>query len=110
PNIHVKWFHEGEPISNDEHYEIRSKGAIHTLIIPKAAWNDGGEYKCVADSGAKTSASLAVKATPVTFTKLLEECVRNFGESVEFTCETSKPCRVEWFVGDKRLSPSQIDI
>ncbi|CAF0817324.1 unnamed protein product [Adineta steineri] len=110
PNIHVKWFHEGEPISNDEHYEIRSKGAIHTLIIPKAAWNDGGEYKCVADGGAKTSASLAIKTTPVTFTKLLEECVRNFGESVEFTCETSKPCRVEWFVGDKRLSPSQIDI
>jgi hypothetical protein len=25
-------------------------------------------------------------------------------------CETSKPCRVEWFVGDKRLSAQQIEI
>lgn len=46
----------------------------------------------------------------MTFTKPLEERVCGFGEPVEFTCETSKACRVEWFVGDKRLSPQQIDI
>jgi hypothetical protein len=49
-------------------------------------------------------------AIPVTFTKLLEERVCNVGESVEFICETSKPCRVEWFLGDKRLSPQQVEI
>ncbi|UJR34155.1 hypothetical protein I4U23_021562, partial [Adineta vaga] len=111
PNIHVKWFHEGEPITSGyDHINIQAKGTIHILKIPKVAWNEGGEYKCVADGGAKTSATLIVKATPVTFTKLLEERVCNFGESVEFTCETSKPCRVEWFVNDKRLSSQQIDI
>ena len=49
-------------------------------------------------------------AIPVTFTKNLEERVCNFGDAVEFTCETSKACRVEWSCGDKRLSPSQVDI
>ena len=36
----------------------------------------------------------------------MEERVCNSDESVEFTCETSKPCRVEWFLNDKRLSSS----
>jgi hypothetical protein len=49
-------------------------------------------------------------AIPVTFTKPLEEHTSNIGESVEFVCETSKPCRVEWFIGDKRLSSQQYDI
>lgn len=106
---------------------MRSEGTIHTLTIRKVAWNEGGEYKCLADGGAKTSATLIVKgndrdsnsvsgsvvfrlAIPVTFTKNLEERVCNFGEPVEFTCETSKACRVEWSVGDKRLSPSQVEI
>ncbi len=34
---------------------------MHTLTIPKVAWNEGGEYKCIADGGAKTSATLIVK-------------------------------------------------
>lgn len=29
---------------------------------------------------------------------------------MEFVCETSKSCRVEWFFGDKRLSPQQLEI
>lgn len=49
-------------------------------------------------------------ATPVTFTKPLEDYTCSFGEPVEFNCETSKPCRVEWFFGDKRLSSQQYDI
>ena len=36
----------------------------------------------------------------------MEERVCNSDESVEFTCETSKPCRVEWFLNDKHLSSS----
>ncbi|CAF4580073.1 unnamed protein product, partial [Rotaria sp. Silwood1] len=110
PNIHVKWFLDGEPLPNDEHFEVKAKGPLHTLTIHKVAWNEGGEYKCIADGGAKTSATLLVKAIPVTFTKLLEDRTCNFGETVEFTCETSKPCRVEWFLGDKRLSSQQYDI
>ncbi|CAF1031742.1 unnamed protein product [Rotaria sordida] len=110
PNIHVKWFLDGEPIPHDEHFEEQAKGPVHTLTIRKVAWNEGGEYKCVADGGAKTSATLIVKAIPVTFTKPLQDRTCSFGESVEFTCETSKPCRVEWFLGDKRLSSQQYDI
>ena len=49
-------------------------------------------------------------ATPVTFTKPLEECVGNFGESIEFNCETSKACRVEWFFNDKRIPSQQYEI
>jgi hypothetical protein len=45
----------------DDHFEIGSKGAVHTLTIRKVAWNEGGEYKCIADGGAKTSATLIVK-------------------------------------------------
>jgi len=40
----------------------------------------------------------------------LEERICNFGEPVEFICETSKPCRVEWFIGDKHLSSQQYHI
>ncbi len=47
--------------SSDDHLEIRAKGSVHTLTIHKVAWNEGGEYKCVADGGAKTSATLIVK-------------------------------------------------
>ncbi|CAF3800634.1 unnamed protein product, partial [Rotaria magnacalcarata] len=110
PNIHVKWFLNEEPIANDEHFEIQSKGPVHTLVIHNVAWSEGGEYKCIADGGAKTSATLLVKTTPVTFTKPLEECTCNFGEPLEFICETSKPCRVDWFLGDKRLSSQQYEI
>ena len=46
----------------------------------------------------------------MTFTKPLEERVCNFGEPVEFVCETSKPCRVEWSIGEKRLSSQQYEI
>ena len=52
----------------------------------------------------------SILAIPVTFTKNLEERVCNYGESVEFSCETSKPCRVEWYFGDKRLSSQQVEI
>ena len=142
----LKWFLNGEPIptgkfqfledfqiirsfffSLDDHFEIQAKGPVHSLTIRKAAWNDGGEYKCLADGGAKTSATLVVKgkrshthcillikiflsALPVTFTKPLEELTCNIGDTVEFVCETSKPCRVEWFFGDKRLSSQQYEI
>lgn len=79
PNINVKWFRDGELIQNgisfsylfyrkcykvfvlDEHFEIQAKGPIHTLTIHNVAWNEGGEYKCIADGGAKTSATLLVK-------------------------------------------------
>ncbi|CAF4166926.1 unnamed protein product, partial [Rotaria sp. Silwood2] len=110
PNIHVKWFLDGEPIPTDEHFEIQAKGPLHSLTIRKVAWNEGGEYKCIADGGAKTSATLIVKAIPVTFTKPLQDQTCNFNETVEFTCETSKPCRVEWFLNNKRLSSQQYDI
>ncbi|CAF3273903.1 unnamed protein product, partial [Rotaria sp. Silwood2] len=92
-----------------DHFEIKAKGPVHTLTIRKVAWNEGGEYKCVADGDAKTSVTLIVKAIQVTFIKLLEERTCNFGEPVEFICETSKTCHVEWFIGNKRLSPQQID-
>ena len=49
-------------------------------------------------------------AIPVTFTKGLEEHTVNFGDSVEFVCETSKACRVEWTMGDKRLPSAQAEI
>lgn len=49
------------PFFSDDHFEIRAKGAVHALTINKVAWNEGGEYKCVADGGAKTSATLLVK-------------------------------------------------
>lgn len=58
----------------------------------------------------KSIGPLIILAIPVTFTKELEERVCSFGEPVEFTCETSKPCRVEWYCGEKRLSPQQVDI
>ncbi len=45
----------------DDHFEIQSKGPVHTLTIRKVAWNEGGEYKCLADGGAKTTATLIVK-------------------------------------------------
>lgn len=49
-------------------------------------------------------------AIPVTFTKKLEERNCNFGESVEFNCETSKPCRVEWYFGDRRITTGPYEI
>ena len=76
----MKWFLDGEPIPNgmflssiifnyiyigfvflDEHFQVQTKGPVHTLTIRKVAWNEGGEYKCIADGGAKTSATLIVK-------------------------------------------------
>lgn len=47
----------------DEHFQIRSDGIDHSLTIRKVGWNEGGEYKCLADGGAKTSATLVVKGS-----------------------------------------------
>ncbi|CAF1342008.1 unnamed protein product, partial [Didymodactylos carnosus] len=104
-NIPVKWFLDGQLIENYDHFEIKQNGAKHSLTVRNAQWNDAGEYKCIAD-GVVTSATLTVKAIPVTFTLPLQEEVKNEDEQVEFVCETSKPCRVQWNHGDKRLTQS----
>jgi hypothetical protein len=49
----------------DNNVDVCVDGPVHTLSIRRAAWNQAGEYKCVADGGATSSGTLTVKGNAV---------------------------------------------
>lgn len=74
----------------DDHFEIQSKGTVHTLTIRKVDWNEGGEYKCVADGGAKTSATLVVKGNSSTRTIFAQMDLFFLLTCFSYTCDVYK--------------------
>ncbi|PKK31945.1 obscurin, cytoskeletal calmodulin and titin-interacting RhoGEF, transcript variant X10 [Columba livia] len=107
PNAAVEWKKGAQVIAPSSKYEIRQEGTIHTLKIYHLKPEDSGKYTC--DNGnEQTTATLTVKALPVTFTKPLQNQQAEEGGTVTLSCEISKSnAAVKWKKAGTVLRPSE---
>ncbi|XP_042339373.1 obscurin-like, partial [Plectropomus leopardus] len=80
---------------------MKQMASVHELLINKVVPEDSGDYNCVCGDQ-KTTASLKIRAQPVTFRQKLESQEAEEGASVTLRCELSKPgVSVEWKKGSQ---------
>ncbi|XP_064495791.1 obscurin [Pseudopipra pipra] len=106
PNAQVKWKKGTQVISPSSKYEIRQEGTVHTLKIFHLNAEDSGKYTC--DNGnEQTTATVTVKALPVTFTQPLQNQQAEEGGTITLSCEVSRSnTAVQWKKGGTVLRPS----
>ncbi|KAM4728162.1 obscurin [Anableps anableps] len=96
PGVPVEWKKANQVLKSGEKYQMKQKASVNELIISKVLPEDSGDYSCVCGDQ-KTTASLKIKAQPVTFKQTLESQEAEEGASVTLRCELSKPgVPVEW--------------
>ncbi|XP_061695247.1 obscurin isoform X3 [Syngnathoides biaculeatus] len=96
PLVPVEWKKGRQKLKSGEKYQMKQQARVNELHIIQALPEDSGEYSCVCGEHS-TTASLNIKAQPVTFTKQLQSQEGEEGSSVTLRCETSKPLApVEW--------------
>ncbi|XP_036940157.1 obscurin-like isoform X6 [Acanthopagrus latus] len=107
PGIPVDWKKGTQLLKSGEKYQMKQKDSVNELLINKLVPEDSGDYSCVCGDQ-KTTASLNVKAQPVTFKKMLESQEAEEGTSVTLRCEISKPgVSVEWKKGTQVLKSGE---
>ncbi|KAM6948963.1 obscurin [Aplochiton taeniatus] len=107
PGVTVEWRKGTQVLKSGEKYQMKQKASVSELLISKAVPEDSGEYSCVCGEQ-KTTASLNIKAQPVTFKKKLESQEAEEGGSVTLHCELSKPgVTVEWRKGTQVLKSGE---
>ncbi|XP_035861175.1 obscurin isoform X4 [Sander lucioperca] len=107
PGVPVEWKKGTQVLKSGEKYQIRQKASVNELLINKVVPEDSGDYSCVCGDQ-KTTASLNIKAQPVTFKQKLESQEAEEGASVTLHCELSKPgVPVEWKKGTQVLKSGE---
>ncbi|KAM3604079.1 uncharacterized protein V6R79_006069 [Siganus canaliculatus] len=107
PGASVEWKKGTQALKSGEKYQMKQEASINKLLIHKAVPEDSGDYSCVCGD-LKTTASLNIKAQPVTFKQKLESQEAEEGASVTLRCEVSKPgVPVEWKKGTQVLKSGQ---
>ncbi|XP_073347535.1 obscurin [Pagrus major] len=107
PGVPVEWKKGSQVLKSGEKYQMKQKASVNDLLINKVVPEDSGDYSCVCGDQ-KTSASLNVKAQPVTFKQKLESQEAEEGTSVTLRCEISKPgVSVEWKKGTQVLKSGE---
>ncbi|XP_035994182.1 obscurin isoform X4 [Fundulus heteroclitus] len=107
PGVPVEWKKGTQVLKSGEKYQIMQKASVNELIITKVVPEDSGDYICVCGDQ-KTTASLKIKAQPVTFKQKLESLEADEGTSVTLHCELSKPgVSVEWKKGTQVLKSGE---
>ncbi|XP_038157477.1 obscurin isoform X14 [Cyprinodon tularosa] len=107
PGVPVEWKKGTQVLKSGEKYQMKQKASVNELIITKAEPEDSGEYSCVCGDQ-KTTASLKIKAAPISFKKKLENRETKEGEETTLSCETSSPdCKVTWRKGSTVLSQGE---
>ncbi|XP_028977573.2 obscurin [Esox lucius] len=100
PGVPVEWLKGGELLREGQKHQMRQEGRTSELVIRSVVLQDAGEYSCVTPCQAKTTATIKVRALPVTFTQELQNVVIKEGNSGGFLCELSKPgAQVTWRKG-----------
>ncbi|KAG4067668.1 hypothetical protein HA402_005440 [Bradysia odoriphaga] len=126
PFPEISWFHNNNPIKNDQKYSIRHDGDNSILHIKNCAPEDAGAYKCVArnkEGEDTTTGQVEIvdkidrnpKAEAPSFLKKIGDTEVYEGMKAKFTaCATGFPePEVEWFKDGNRLYASdrvRIDI
>ncbi|KAM6918651.1 obscurin [Xenentodon cancila] len=107
PGVPVEWKKGTVTLKSSEKYQMKQKASINELLIYKVVPEDSGDYSCVCGDQ-KTTASLKIKAQPVTFKQKLESREAEEGADVTLRCELSKPgVPVEWKKGTLILKSSE---
>ncbi|XP_031665695.1 obscurin isoform X3 [Oncorhynchus kisutch] len=107
PGVHVEWRKGTQVLKSGEKYQMKQKESVSELLINKVVPEDSGDYSCVCGEQ-KTTASLKIKAQPVTFKHKLESQKAEEGSSVTLHCELSKPgVHVEWRKGTQVLKSGE---
>ncbi|XP_038157479.1 obscurin isoform X16 [Cyprinodon tularosa] len=107
PGVPVEWKKGTQVLKSGEKYQMKQKASVNELIITKVEPEDSGEYSCVCGDQ-KTTASLKIKAAPISFKKKLENRETKEGEETTLSCETSSPdCKVTWRKGSTVLSQGE---
>ncbi|XP_028988214.1 obscurin isoform X3 [Betta splendens] len=103
----VEWRKGAQVLKAGGKYQMKQRGSVNELLICKVVPEDSGDYSCVCGDQ-KTSASLSVRAQPVTFKQKLESQEAEEGASVALRCELSKPgVVVEWRRGTRTLQAGE---
>uniref|UniRef100_A0A4W2F8C5 non-specific serine/threonine protein kinase n=2 Tax=Bos indicus x Bos taurus TaxID=30522 RepID=A0A4W2F8C5_BOBOX len=98
----VEWRKGPETLRAGARVSLRQEGAVCELEIRELTVEDAGEYSCVCRQE-KTSATLAVRALPASFTKGLKKEEATEGATAILRCELSKAAPVEWRKGPETL-------
>ncbi|XP_031662304.1 obscurin isoform X4 [Oncorhynchus kisutch] len=107
PGVPVEWRKGTQVLKSGEKYQLKQKESVSELLISKALPEDSGDYSCVCGDQ-KTTASLEIKAQPVTFKQKLGSQEAEEGGSVTLHCELSKPgVPVEWRKGTQVLKSGE---
>uniref|UniRef100_A0A8C3B0J3 Ig-like domain-containing protein n=1 Tax=Cyclopterus lumpus TaxID=8103 RepID=A0A8C3B0J3_CYCLU len=107
PGVPVEWKKGTQILKSGQKYQMKQKASVNQLLIDQVEPEDSGDYSCVCGDQ-KTSASLKIKARPVTFKQKLEGQEAEEGASVTLCCELSKPgVPVEWKKGTQILKSGQ---
>eukprot|EP00063_Salmo_salar_P021262 XP_013996097.1 PREDICTED: obscurin isoform X24 [Salmo salar] len=107
PGVPVEWRKGTQVLKSGEKYQMKQKESVSELLISKVVTEDSGDYSCVCGDQ-KTTASLKIKAQPVTFKQKLESQKAEEGGSVTLHCELSKPgVPVEWRKGTQVLKSGE---
>ncbi|XP_017281470.1 obscurin isoform X20 [Kryptolebias marmoratus] len=107
PGVPVEWKKGTQVLKSSEKYQMKQKASVNELYITKAVPEDSGDYSCVCGEQ-KTTASLNIKAQPVTFKQKLNSQEAEEGANIILSCELSKPgVPVEWKKGTQVLKSSE---
>ncbi|XP_039875870.1 obscurin isoform X18 [Simochromis diagramma] len=105
--VPVEWKKGTQVLKSGEKYQMKQKASVNELVIKKVLSEDSGDYSCVCGDQ-KTTASLSIKAKPVTFKQKLESLEVEEGGSVTLRCELSKVgVPVEWRKGTQVLKSGE---
>ncbi|KAE8290817.1 Obscurin [Larimichthys crocea] len=107
PGVPVEWKKGTQVLKSGEKYQMKQKASVNELLINKVVPEDSGDYNCVC-ADQKTTASLNIKAQPVTFKQKLESQEAEEGADITLRCEISKPgVPVEWKKGTQVLKSGE---
>eukprot|EP00063_Salmo_salar_P096524 XP_014071359.1 PREDICTED: obscurin-like isoform X4 [Salmo salar] len=99
----VEWKRGAKLLKNVGKYQMRMKDLLVELKIIDANLEDSGVYACIC-AEQKTTATVTIKARPVTFIEELRNVQVEEGNTVTLCCELSKPgMSVEWRRGTALL-------
>ncbi|KAI1901977.1 hypothetical protein AGOR_G00039980 [Albula goreensis] len=103
PGAPVEWRKGTELLKSGDKYEMKQKGTVAEVHIHSLQTEDEGDYSCICEEQ-KTTATVKVRALPVTFTQELKNQESEEGGSVTLRCELSKPgAPVDWRKGTELL-------
>ncbi|XP_024909236.1 obscurin, partial [Cynoglossus semilaevis] len=89
PGVPVEWTLAGEPLENDEKFQMKQRGSVLELMIRDAEPEDSGVYTCTCREQ-KTKATVKVTAVPARFKVSLKSQEAEEGTDATLRCELSK--------------------